>query len=306
MKSTDSTYVQQAQLVLKILPLLRAETDVSLKGGTAINFFHRNLPRLSVDIDLTWLPLQDRASTLKGITQLLERLSRRIGTLTGLTMIPKKQRDGTTATVIIRDASVQIKVEVNTVLRGEVFPGSIRPLCPEGEELFEATAEVQMLSVPDLYGGKICAALDRQHPRDLFDIMLLFENEGITDDIRQAFVVYLVSHSRPMAELLRPNLLDIEPVFTQEFEGMTRRKVRLQELTGARERLIRTIHSDLTDAERAFIISVKERRPAWDRLPMHGVEHLPGIQWKMLNLERMDPAKYTSAVERLKRCLETG
>ena len=99
MNNTDTIYFQQAQLVLTVLPLLQAEKDVSLKGGTAINFFHRDLPRLSVDIDLTYLPLQDRALSLKEITRLLGRFSRRVEELPGVTVIPRKQKDGTIATV---------------------------------------------------------------------------------------------------------------------------------------------------------------------------------------------------------------
>ncbi len=65
--------------------------------------------------------------------------------------------------------------------------------------------EIPVLSFADLYGGKICAALDRQHPRDLFDIKLLSEARGLNEEVSQAFVIYLASHNRPMSELLSPN-----------------------------------------------------------------------------------------------------
>ncbi len=57
------------------------------------------------------------------------------------------------------------------------------------------------------------AALDRQHPRDLFDVSALLANEGLTDALRTAFVVYLISHNRPAVELLAPGRLDIEAEF---------------------------------------------------------------------------------------------
>lgn len=80
---------------------------------------------------------------------------------------------------------------------------------------------VRVLSLEDTYGGKICAALDRQHPRDLFDIKLLLENEGLTEKIKKAFIVYLISHDRPIVEVLNPGLQDIKQIFENEFAGMT-------------------------------------------------------------------------------------
>lgn len=49
-------YRAQMDLLLQVLPLVAKEESFALKGGTAINLFVRDMPRLSVDIDLTWLP----------------------------------------------------------------------------------------------------------------------------------------------------------------------------------------------------------------------------------------------------------
>src|SRR5690606_38488775 len=99
----------------------------------------------------------------------------------------------------------------------------------------------------DLYGGKIVAALDRQHPRDLFDIKLLFEQDGITDQVLTAFVVYLLSSNRPIHEILNPNKLDISGVFKEHFEGMTSQPIQLTELLDAREQLTEAISERLTE-----------------------------------------------------------
>ena len=60
-------YRRQVQLLVRTLPLVAQEECFALKGGTAINLFYRNLPRLSVDIDLAYLPLADRAQSLAEI-----------------------------------------------------------------------------------------------------------------------------------------------------------------------------------------------------------------------------------------------
>ena len=174
----------------------------------------------------------------------------------------------------------------------------------DGRTFFSQSPKARVLSLQDLYGGKICAALDRQHPRDFFDIKLLLENEGLTEEIRKAFIVYLISHSRPMSELLDPNFKDIQSVFENEFQGMTRESVSLKQLLDTRDKLVKCIHSDLTSNERKFILSVKERRPDWELLGLDGIDRLPAVQWKFQNLERMEREKHAEAVERLKRCLD--
>lgn len=60
-----SPFFKQADLVVQILPFVNAETCFALKGGTAINFFVRNFPRLSVDIDLVYVPVEDRRCWLR-------------------------------------------------------------------------------------------------------------------------------------------------------------------------------------------------------------------------------------------------
>ena len=107
-------------------------------------------------------------------------------------------------------------------------------------------AETVVVSFEDLYGSKIVAALDRQHPRDLFDIKQLYENEGLTDDLFRVFLVYLASSSRPPHELLNPNLRDLETVFTKEFDGMTALPVTVSELEMVRDTLIQDIKRRLS------------------------------------------------------------
>ena len=76
----NSPYFKQAELLVRVLPNIARETCFALKGGTAINFFVRNLPRLSVDIDLVYLLIEDRTTSLTGIDSALNRIadSRRV------------------------------------------------------------------------------------------------------------------------------------------------------------------------------------------------------------------------------------
>jgi hypothetical protein len=63
----DTIYFRQVQLLVRIIPLIASESCFALKGGTAINLFVRDIPRLSVDIDLVYLPMDERETALQNI-----------------------------------------------------------------------------------------------------------------------------------------------------------------------------------------------------------------------------------------------
>jgi len=204
----------------------------------------------------------------------------------------------------VRLGEATIKVEPNLVLRGTIYPPVQATLCHKAEEMFELSVSARLLSLADLYGGKICAALDRQHPRDFFDIRLLLENEGLTDEIRRAFVVYLASHDRPMNELLKPKLKDMKPAFEKEFKGMTLEPVDLKQLVETRDKLLHLIHKGLTLSEKKFLLSLKDGEPDWNLLGLLGIERLPGLLWKLQNIRQMNDKKRQEQSSRLQKVLE--
>ena len=197
-----------------------------------------------------------------------------------------------------------IKIEPNLVIRGSVYSPHTRKLVKKAQELFEQDLSFCCLSLADLYGGKICAALDRQHPRDLFDVFILLKNEGITEEIRKAFLVYLISHPRPIIELLNPTLKDFSGVFENEFKGMTTTQIKLDDLLEARLSLIQFVQHSLNERERQFLLSVKKINPQWELLELQHIKNLPAVQWKLFNLKKMDKAKHLKAVEKLRSFLE--
>jgi predicted nucleotidyltransferase component of viral defense system len=299
----DSAFFPQADLLVLVLPFVHAEACFALKGGTAINFFVRDFPRLSVDLDLVYLPVENRPAALRGIDAALQRIAEKIRrALPGVQVREQKlPAEKLVVKMVVRTpGGAEVKVEPNTVLRGALHPAVDRTLTPKAVEVFGRSATMRVVSLPDLYGGKLCAALDRQHPRDLFDVHGLFQEEGITNDIRRAFVVYLASHDRPMSELLNPTRKDLKHVFADQFAGMTFAPVSLSVLEETRERLIARINADLTAAERQFLLSLKRLEPKWDLLGLPGVERLPGPRWKLYNLRKMDPAKRKAAEELLR------
>ncbi|MDC7230343.1 MAG: nucleotidyl transferase AbiEii/AbiGii toxin family protein [Sphaerochaetaceae bacterium] len=162
--------MDQVKLLVKVLPIISKESCFALKGGTAINLFVRDLPRLSVDIDLTYVGFEDRDVAIHNINASLDSIMSGVQKL-GIKAVIRNYRDNGRK-VICSDGSSQIKIEPNYTLRGYVYePVSMR-ICKAASSL--GFASLPVMSLPDLYGGKLCAGLDRQHPRDLFDIMVLF------------------------------------------------------------------------------------------------------------------------------------
>lgn len=300
----DEVYRRQVALLLKVVPLVASEPSFALKGGTAINLFLRDMPRLSVDLDLTYVPVKDRASSLKDIDEAMRRITKKIeGGVPGAQVnasAPKGEKGITK--LVVRADNAQIKIEVTPVLRGCVYEPAVRQVSARVEAEF-GFAEMPIVSFPDLYAGKMVAALDRQHPRDLFDVRDLLAHEGIDEKLRRAFVVYVISHDRPMAEVLAPVRRDISAEYKRGFEGMVNEPVSLDDLLKAREDLIREIVGKMPEAHRRFLVSVKRGEPDWALLDLPGIKDLPAVRWKLENLAKLSAEKRAQLLKGLTEAL---
>ena len=303
----NQIYLDTARLMLQVAPLVFADNVFALKGGTAINLFVRDMPRLSVDLDLVFVDHRlGRNEALARINDAIrnsvDRLKKR-----GFQTHAATVADAGETKLFVRRDKLEVKVEVNFVLRGTVHPIRSTSLTPKAKETMQADLELPVVSLPDLYAGKLVAALDRQHPRDLFDVMELFLHGGITPEIRRSFVVYLASHNRPIHEVLFPNLRDISGEYENTFKDMTAEPVALEALVSARERMIAELKAGLDAAEREFLLSLARNEPNWDLLGIEHLEQLPGIRWKLENLGRLakaNPKKLKEQAQKLERLLD--
>jgi predicted nucleotidyltransferase component of viral defense system len=280
-------YTAQVALLVRVLPHVAKEQIFALKGGTAINLFYRDLPRLSVDIDLTYIPIKDRAESLAEINEAMDRIAAAIeGGIQGA----KAQRiaggGGGATRVLARLNGVEIKIETSPVTRGVVHNPELRSVSEAVEDEF-GFAEIQVVSFEDLFGGKLHAAVDRQHPRDLYDVKLLYENEGLTDDLFRTFLIYVASSSRPAHELLNPNLINLDQPYAREFEGMTKEPVSLAELMETRIRLIADIQSRFDAGTKKFLLSLHDGDPDFDAINRPRAADLPAVKWKLINLNKL-------------------
>jgi predicted nucleotidyltransferase component of viral defense system len=310
MTQFSEIFYQQTKLLLSMLQHVRNETCFSLKGGTAINFFIQNMPRLSVDIDLAYQPMHTREIAIFEINAAVERIAQAIKRSDIAIQI---RRDKSPHTVIpklvIYQDGVLVKLEVNGIIRGSVFAPEMLNLCQAAQDLFELSIRVQTASLADLYAGKFCAALNRQHPRDLFDIKVFFEQHTMTDAIRQAFLIYLASDKRPFHELLSPRLkpfAEQERIFRTEFEGMVAvaGHIDYSQLSEVIPKLLEVIKKQMTANEKQFLLSCAEGDPEWGKIPFSHIKDLPALHWKLLNIKKMDQQKLTQACKALENCLE--
>ena len=281
------TYEAQVALLVRILPYVAKEPVFALKGGTAINLFYRDLPRLSVDIDLTYLPIKEREDSLAEINEAMDRIAAAIeGGIAGAKTQRIKGGGGGATRLLARLKGAEIKIETSPVTRGAVHEPETRAVTEAVEDEF-GYAEMQVVAFEDLFGGKLHAALDRQHPRDLYDIKLLYENEGLTDDLFRTFLIYIASSPRPAHELLNPNLINLDQPYAQQFEGMTKTPIALDALLETRKRLVADIRSRLDENTKRFLLSLHDGTPEFEAINRPQAADLPAVQWKLFNLRKL-------------------
>jgi hypothetical protein len=253
------------------------------------------------------LPVEPRPESLAAINAAMKRMAEAIrkGLRGARVTEVVNAREKIVTKLTVQRGDAQIKIEVTPVLRGCVFEPETRDVSPGIEEAF-GFAQMKVVSFADLYAGKIVAALDRQHPRDLFDVRDLLANEGITDDLRKAFIVYLISHDRPISEVIVPRRKDIAHEFTHGFEGMTAEAVELDDLLDAREALIAGIAGDMPEAHKDFLVGFKRGKPDWSLLGVPGAADLPAVRWKQVNLDKLPDEQRAKLVAQLDTVLRNS
>ena len=296
----ETVYKKQVALLLSVLPEVAKEKSFALHGGTAINLFIREMPRLSVDIDLTYIPIEDRETTLANIRTALSIIKTRIEKVVpDVRVIDRSER----GKLQISQVGTVIKLEVNLVGRGTIADPVEMPLCLRAQEEFDAFCSIQTVPFEQLYGGKICAALDRQHPRDLFDVKYLLKTEGFSQKLKKGFFLCLLSSDRPIHEIIDPNLQDQRATLENHFAGMSNEDFSYEEFEAVRRRLIDTIHKSLNSEDKEFLLSVKNLKPDWS---IYDFSRFPAIVWKLQNLQKLkenNPDKHSQQYENLRKKL---
>ncbi|WP_417363134.1 nucleotidyl transferase AbiEii/AbiGii toxin family protein [Galbibacter sp.] len=256
--------------------------------------------RLSVDIELTYTPIEDRKTSFVNIIDGLDRIKIKLEKILPEAAITLKEK---TLKLQITTVKAQIKIEVNQINRGVMDEIVKLPLCETAQEEFDVFCAVPIVPLGQLYGGKICAALDRQHPRDLFDVKYLLQNEGFTDEIKKGFILFLLSSNRPLHEMLHPNFIDQRETLVNQFEGMSPETFTYEDFKKSRKELVNVIHQNLTDTDREFILNFGKGTPDWS---IYNFERFPAVQWKLRNLTKLknnNPSKYDDLVSDLKSVL---
>lgn len=303
----DKGYADTVRLLLAVAPAVFANDLFAMKGGTAINLFVQDMPRLSVDIDVVYHPWRgSREEALSAITGELAAIAQRVAPLGVQARLVRGKEPGESKLIVENETS-QVKIEVNTVFRGTVLQVERQQLCSRTRDLFGMEFEAPLLARDELYAGKLVAALDRQHPRDLFDVWRLFESGGLSEGMVECFVLYLAGHNRPPHEVLFGNDKDIAAEYERAFVGMTDVDCSLQTLLATRARLRHELPQWLTEAHRRFLSGLVRAEPDWSQMRCEHASQLPALRWKLANLEafrQRRPAAFIAQAEALDAGLE--
>jgi len=291
----NTAYIEVVRLLLEASPVVFQQPQFAMKGGTALNLFVQDLPRLSVDIDVVFVDhTASRTEALRQIGAALEETRKELNRR-GLQTESSVGALGDESKLFLRRGSHSVKVEVNHVFRGTMLPVQARSLTPESRRLFTTEVHVPVLATDELYGSKLVAALHRQHPRDLFDVHCMFGTGGITDEMVECFVGYLAGHHRPLHEVLASRDHDLTSTYENEFKGMARMPISLEALVASRDRLRQELDARLTANHRAFMLGLVAGEPDWNLMRCGHLRELPAIRWKLQNLaklRRTSPQKY--------------
>jgi len=295
----NSVYREQVRLLLRILPILHNEKDFAIHGGTAINLFVKDMPRYSIDIDLTYIPIEERESSLQNINDKLliisENIKRAIPFIK-IKIVPDK--------LLCTLGTSAVKIEVNGIKRGLIGEPEDMPLCQKAQQEFEMFCKARVVSITQLYGGKIGAALSRQHPRDLFDFKYMMIDSF--ESIRHGLIFNILSSQKPILELLSPNPISQMQALENQFRGMTDIPFTYNDYELTRQDLILFVNSNLTNDDKEFLISFESANPKWENSEYH-FAHYPSIKWKLMNLNKLkdnNPTKHKQGVDKLREYLK--
>lgn len=278
-------YRKQVALLLDILPEVAKEEVFALHGGTAINLFHLDMPRLSIDIDLTFIPATlNREEDLSIIRSSLNRIKERLRKQLPRILFSDQIRAEEELKLICTVPDAIVKIEVNQINRGLIGEPEIMMLCENAQETFDKFCEMKIVSRKQLWGGKIHAALDRQHPRDLFDIKNFIERVDYTQEIKEGIIFFLISSKRPFHELLNPRPIKQFTTFESEFKGMSDKSFEYDEYESTREWLIKTVNGSLTIEDKRFLISFAMGEPDWSKMDY---SNYPAVKWRLLNIDKL-------------------
>lgn len=295
----NNIYRQKVELLLKILPFVTDEDCFAIHGGTAINLFVKNLHRLSVDIDVTYIPVEDRNTSFERINEALERIADRINrTFRDVRVIPRLD----ICKITCESQGCQVKIEVNQTKRGLVCgEAALLPLCEKAQSLFGMEVEARIVSIPQLYGGKISAALSRQHPRDLFDIKQM---DIPLTDVKEGLIFCLLGSDRPIHESFAPNLIDQHEAMERQFSGMSEIPFSYNDFEATREKLVNDVNSVMTEDDKRFLIGFEELAVDWESTPYSSFREYPSVRWKMQNLQNLktsNPKKLKTEADKLRK-----
>ena len=254
--------------------------------------------KFSVDIDLTYLPIRNRVESLKEINGYLSSLKQQIErSIPGVRISHRPH----VLKLLCTFNGATVIIEVNGIKRGIIGEVQEKELTFRAQREFNMSCTARVVPFSLLYGGKIAAALARQHPRDLFDYKYM--DIASFDEVKEGVIFYLLGSDKPILESLQPNLIDQRQALENQFSGMTDVKFDYTDYETSRKKLIEEVNLNLTNKDKEFLLSFESGYPEWNKCMAGDLSAFPAVQWKLQNinnLKKNNLIKYNNGIERLR------
>jgi hypothetical protein len=194
---------------------------------------------------------------------------------------------------------------VNGTKRGIIGDTVDMLLCERARKEFNMGCKARTVSYSQLYGGKITAALSRQHPRDIFDCKYMVMDSF--EDVKNGFLLCLLGSDKPIIESLQPNDVDQKEALENQFQGMSDIPFSYDTYLFERDKLRKMIHDNLTDVDKEFILSFESGTPDWSKCCAGDLSIYPSVQWKLINIQKLkgaNPQKFEWGISKLRKYFE--
>jgi len=255
----------------------------------------------SVDIDLTYLPVKNREESIQEINKYLIAIKHQIEkAVPGIRVTHKP----VILKLLCSKGGAMVKIEVNGIKRGIIGEVEDLELCEKAQSEFNMSCRARIVPFSLLYGGKIAAALGRQHPRDLFDYKYM--DVDSFDEIKNGFIFYLLGSDKPLIESLQPNPIDQQEALNNQFKGMTDIAFEYADFEVARNELKEIVLNNLNETDREFLLSFENGIPDWNKCCAGDLHDFPAIKWKLKNiltLKETNPEKFKVGINKFKKIL---
>ncbi len=321
----DAIVLERAFCAAQIAACTLNSPDFALKGGTALNLYGLNMPRLSLDVDLVFLPevKAEEASWLQGeaLFQFQKLIEQRLPDAEVMSRLDSAQNINA---LVVRLRRIETAVELVPTTRGHLYPLEKKNLCALGRIYWHHPLPAQLVSWAEVCAGKFMARLERQKARDLMDCDNILKLGPIDDQIRLAFLVEILGRGMPTVRMNSQNLVETiwfplspadlwtgepRPVDRVDWSSLTRlvaKPMLRSELDSVQDVLRQELLVKMPAYHKDFLLMWVRGTPHWSLLDYPRLEDRPILQYHASLVAEQSVADRIVLADQLAEAMASG